>query len=1013
MSGRIPTPYWGLSPLPARAYSKAAKILSVCILVFAFIFMVGTDRAVAGPEDGVVAGGSITINQIDSTTTVIHQASDRGIIDWRRFDVNTNELVEFKQPSVQAITVNRVKNSTEKTTINGTIKANGNVVILNENGVLFGESSRVDVGGLTASTSNLADDAEFMAGGAVRFKAGNSSNVPNAKIENRGTITAREGGLVGLVSPHTENNGLIQARLGKVQMASGDIATIDFAGDGLIQLDISTTVTRQIIKNQGVVSADGGRVLITAAAGRQVVDSVISVSGVVQARSVGGLSGKITIEAKGSNKSVKTGNSYIFTKDVYIDVSGRKAGEKGGDVRILADQIILDHGTFIDASGANANINGTNFRAGSAAYTSDSRVRSFDEFMGHNYRAGGSVMIGGDYLGLGTTQTAKNLVVDKNVYVFNDALLNGDAGRTIFWSDGTTDFRGNVFSRGGVTGGHGGFLETSGKDRLKAVGFADLTNRDFRFRKGTYLLDPTDITIYGNVAPNFASSDGTSINLAPSLKLWLDASDALSITASGGLVSQWNDKSGNNNHAAATGTNRPVTGVGTLNGLNVIRFDGVDDFLTILDAPSLDFSTAFSYFGVNRVAVRSPIADGILSKRISSGSQEAYSIFYFTGFNLYTDIDSSNNRFGGNTVYSLGQANQNSVFYNGSASAANRVQIYDRGLFDIFGTESSASIPNYSSNLIIGMLGSNTSTYLNGDISEILLYDTALSGNARNLIDQYQSAKWGLALDPLAGAGSEAVEAMASIQKGDAADGYSVFTTRYLERLSLTADISLRSSNNITLDLKGDDLNLSTAGRSITLQAGNQILTASAGSITTNNGGITMIAPSGILFSHNFTLNSNGGAINLNNNVTIGTGANLTINGGTANNTIASVIAGAGALTKAGTGGLTLSGLNTYSGGTTVSAGILNANINTTQSAIGTGAASVASGATLNLNNLNASGTPVTISNGFTGAGTLGVTFATAGAARNTFIGGLTGFTGNVALSTPRNTGDKLVLSSN
>src|SRR5690606_5368540 len=110
--------------------------------------------------------------------------------------------------------------------------------------------------------------------------------------------------------------------------------------------------------------------------------------------------------------------------------------------------------------------------------------------------AGGDIRIGGDYLGGGDTATARNLFVDTYTLFYNDSLDSGDAGRTIFWSDNDTIFRGNVYARGGANGGNGGFLETSGHHNLVAQGFADLTAANGK--KGTYFLDPANIAIYGN-----------------------------------------------------------------------------------------------------------------------------------------------------------------------------------------------------------------------------------------------------------------------------------------------------------------------------------------------------------------------------------------------------------------------------------------------------------------------------------------------------------------------------------
>ncbi len=57
------------------------------------------------------------------------------------------------------------------------------------------------------------------------------------------------------------------------------------------------------------------------------------------------------------------------------------------------------------------------------------------------------------------------------------------------------------------------------------------------------------------------------------LVLWLDASDASTITETAGAVSQWDDKSGEDNHATqTTEALKPTTNSNTLNGRNVLTF---------------------------------------------------------------------------------------------------------------------------------------------------------------------------------------------------------------------------------------------------------------------------------------------------------------------------------------------------------------------------------------------------------------------------------------------------------
>jgi len=76
-----------------------------------------------------------------------------------------------------------------------------------------------------------------------------------------------------------------------------------------------------------------------------------------------------------------------------------------------------------------------------------------------------------------------------------------------------------------------------------------------------------------------ATISGMRVSWTPveiSTEAWYDASDGGTITESGGDVSQWGDKSGNANHMTAASGEEPTTGSETLNGLNVLSFDGAD-----------------------------------------------------------------------------------------------------------------------------------------------------------------------------------------------------------------------------------------------------------------------------------------------------------------------------------------------------------------------------------------------------------------------------------------------------
>ena len=143
----------------------------------------------AGPEGGVVAAGSGTIARPDAQTTNIHQSSQNLILNWDSYNIRASETVNYRQPNASAQALNRI-HSQNPSHIYGRLNANGQVLLVNPNGVFFKPGARVNVGGLVASGLNITDK-DFLAG-RRRFKhAGDAA--PGAII-NQGVIQAATGG---------------------------------------------------------------------------------------------------------------------------------------------------------------------------------------------------------------------------------------------------------------------------------------------------------------------------------------------------------------------------------------------------------------------------------------------------------------------------------------------------------------------------------------------------------------------------------------------------------------------------------------------------------------------------------------------------------------------------------------------------------------------------------------------------------------------------------------------------
>ena len=295
--------------------------LLAALLVTA-VTAVSSSSALANPQGATVVSGAATITE-NGNKLDIHQTSNRALIDWRSFDIDAGEHTQFHQPSASAVAVNRISDI-NPSTIAGRLSANGRIVLINPNGMMFTDTAVVDVSSLLATTANI-ETATFESG-KLEF---NHPGMKDAQIVNHGLITSAEAGLVGLVAPHVENHGLIVAKLGTIKLASADTATLDFYGDDLLKVAVSdAALEKQLIKNTGKLSAEAGTVILTAAAARDVVDSLIQVDGEILAPVVEQQGGKIIIR-----NDTETGD---IVASATIDASALDNGD-GGEVILWAE----------------------------------------------------------------------------------------------------------------------------------------------------------------------------------------------------------------------------------------------------------------------------------------------------------------------------------------------------------------------------------------------------------------------------------------------------------------------------------------------------------------------------------------------------------------------------------------------------------------------------------------------------------------------------------------------------
>ena len=220
------------------AMSPIARcVRQVCLPAAGLFLTLNPGIAFAGPEGGQVAAGHGNISTPNSTTTVINQQSHNLAVDWNSFNVKANELVQFNQPSAKASALNRIHDQ-NPSQIFGSINANGNVLLLNQNGVFFKPGSRVNVNSLTASGLGISN-SDFM-NGKLNF---NGVDGTDGIIVNQGVLKAATGGSINLIGKAVINEGVILATAGQVNMVAGKQVTIDLDGDGLMQFAVDFSLT--------------------------------------------------------------------------------------------------------------------------------------------------------------------------------------------------------------------------------------------------------------------------------------------------------------------------------------------------------------------------------------------------------------------------------------------------------------------------------------------------------------------------------------------------------------------------------------------------------------------------------------------------------------------------------------------------------------------------------------------------------------------------------------------------
>ena len=330
----------GTKHIYMKYYSKKQWTQKLTIMVFLAMALGGT-AVQAMPSGADIRSGQGSISQ-DGKNMTVQQNSQRMAIDWTKFDIAKDETVRYAQPDRNAISLNRVTGG-QQSVIAGNLNANGNVVLVNPNGVVFTKNSSVDVGGLVASTARLNDEAMKNFGNGKDSLGLSLDKDSTAAVINEGQIKA-QGGLVALHAANVENKGTITNEGGTIALAAAKNLTLSAADDDKLNFTVDGELAKSQALNSGSLKADGGYVVMTAKSAGDVLSTVVNNTGTVEAKTLRkNEKGQILLDG-GDNGQVEVSGT--------LNASGTEEGQSAGNIKVIGEKTIVHDGTNLLARGA-------------------------------------------------------------------------------------------------------------------------------------------------------------------------------------------------------------------------------------------------------------------------------------------------------------------------------------------------------------------------------------------------------------------------------------------------------------------------------------------------------------------------------------------------------------------------------------------------------------------------------------------------------------------------------------
>jgi hypothetical protein len=219
--------------------------------------------------------------------------------------------------------------------------------------------------------------------------------------------------------------------------------------------------------------------------------------------------------------------------------------------------------------------------------------------------------------------------------------------------------------------------------------------------------------------------------------IWLDASDSNTIDETNGEISQWDDKSGNENHVSqGSPTFQPAIDDITMGGLPTVTFDGSDEWLETTGNPfGSTISNGFVY-----AAISLPIVvNGSLFSFAGTATATRWQAHVPFGDIIYFDCG------GTSSPYRIqapdGLSNGDELLIGFYCSVTDGVQVVWKNAEELVSDNVPHSVLTDGGNVDVGRF---STAYFRGGIGEFIVINNTVSLSDRQKIEGYLAHKWGL-----------------------------------------------------------------------------------------------------------------------------------------------------------------------------------------------------------------------------------------------------------------------------